>query len=429
MFKRIYLLILFLLPLASEAKIITKSSGIPGQNFKFQIDKAQQIFIETSGDIDTYLNLTGEAIDIELDDDIDDSANERFSKFLPAGVFNVFVGSNETGNYNIKIYSQDNEKESLYTDQQAVTKILPDGKQNKIHLREETPRFLEFESGSGYAVIESHGNLDTQLTLYKITSRGEKIKLEEDDDGGKELNAKIERKIRKGKYIITIKSNSENTDDHVYLSVLVDQPKCLGKYLVGQHWDEKIDFGNKKFICREINGKPKVILQATTCNANYKEINGECRPLLCENKYKIGQTWKENIEGGYKEYQCQDSNGAVTKLINFICADAYERKSDSCVKRPEPKCDGIHKIGELWKEQIPGGEKTYKCIADGKYSARKIFRQLKCKDNYSRNEKLQCVKQTQKLVKMGMLLGPLGIKTLTGDIRFSVVNSMKKIRQ
>ena len=357
MIRSSLLLVLLLFPLLLEAKIVIKSVGKPGQTFTFKLEKKQQVYIETMGNIDVSVTLSGPETSLVMDEDEDESGNESFSELLPAGEFSVSVISSEQGTYKLRIYSKNIESELPFKSETSVVKIIPNGDDNKVHLKGDIERVVEFETGSGYAVIETHGDVDTQIALYKVTSRGEKIKLATDEDSGDGLNAKIEKKIRKGKYRVTIKSNSENTDEIVILNVLVDQPKCRGQYLVGQTWKEKISAGERVFKCKEIDGKPKAELQSITCAPNHKEISGICETQLCDNKYRMGENWKVKIEGGYKEYLCQDAGRARRKLVKFICRDDYEKKGDSCKKRSAPLCDGQRKIGERWQEAVPGGAK------------------------------------------------------------------------
>ena len=173
------------------------------------------IVVETSGNIDTYLRAysgTGTTA-IAEDDDGGEGYNARVEIFVNAGEM-----------YRFKL-SHFEDEESPYQIQARFEPLPPDTDQNTERLRaiplklgEPNPVYLRSPSESRWYrydilrdgtlfVVQTRGNLDTELTLYDADGNF----IERNDDSGEGDNAFISRKLGIGTVYIEVQEYDGNT--------------------------------------------------------------------------------------------------------------------------------------------------------------------------------------------------------------------------
>jgi len=151
------------------------------------------VVVETAGEIDTYL----EAYDssrtlIDEDDDGGEEYNARIEIFAQAGRTYLFklrgYGEDESGPFEIRasfnsIYIRELRLDTL------VSGTLDEGESHWFSVR---------PSGTGLVVVETFGDIDTHLKAFDASGAF----IAEDDDGGEDLNARLDISAEAGKTYI-----------------------------------------------------------------------------------------------------------------------------------------------------------------------------------------------------------------------------------
>ena len=188
-----------------ELRFETEVSGtLQGDEQWFSVRPAQTgfVIVETTSDIDTFL----EAYDafenyIGSDDDSGDDYNARLQIFAEAGKTYLFKlrgwGEDDVGPYTI----------------QAGFKVIPPAMELRFgasfpgNLRAGDEQWFSVRPpASGYVVVETSGNLDTYLEAHDSSYNF----IDGDDDGGEDLNARVEIFTHAGQtYLFLLKAYDE----------------------------------------------------------------------------------------------------------------------------------------------------------------------------------------------------------------------------
>lgn len=171
--------------------------------------------VETGGEIDTYMDLYDENEALLMsDDDGGDETNARISMLIDrpgryyarvvhfddsgAGPYRIRAG---IGRVPLDEYEPNNSVES------ATPIAVDEEVQSHIFVHAEDVDWLTFSlSSGGTVVIETGGDTDTVMALF---DRAENL-IAEDDDGGRDANARIQRYLPAGTYYVRIGQFQDN---------------------------------------------------------------------------------------------------------------------------------------------------------------------------------------------------------------------------
>jgi len=165
--------------------------------YEMQVEQRQLVTIDMRSDMfDAYLELNGPGVSRE-DDDGGERLNARIRTILEPGVYQVTArsagGRSNTGLFKLAASGRDAPAPQPLTIGQRSTGELLSG------LPVEHP-FSVRQAGE-YVIEMTSDDIDSYLRLSR---NGEKI--DEDDDGGRALNARITRHLTPGDYVIEASS-------------------------------------------------------------------------------------------------------------------------------------------------------------------------------------------------------------------------------
>lgn len=184
------------------------------QWFSIRPPQAGVVVVETSGNMDTYLEIfssTGPLIG--EDDDSGEGYNARLELFAEAGkiyIFRLSEFDDKGGSYQIRASQQSIPEEFVKNTERS--QAVP------IKLGEALPVFLLAPSESRWFsydvtregttfIVQTRGNMDTTLALYDAQGR----LLMDDDDSGEDGNALISGRLGAGTVFIEVKEYSGMT--------------------------------------------------------------------------------------------------------------------------------------------------------------------------------------------------------------------------
>jgi hypothetical protein len=207
------------LPQPTELHFGTSLSGrlSSGDEHWFSVrspSKAGILVVETHGDTDTFLKVYDSLYNFISGDD---DGGEGYNALVE-----IFAEPDKT--YLIKLKCYDKDERGRYSISADLESVPGDEERNTersraiaIRLGEAFQVFFRTETESRWFrydlqrtakfVVQTRGNMDTQLYLYD--SNGELIA--EDDDSGENMNALVSQRLNAGTYYIEIKTYEEDT--------------------------------------------------------------------------------------------------------------------------------------------------------------------------------------------------------------------------
>ena len=180
-----------------------------GQEFWYRVRSANAgfIIVQTTGDIDTYLEIYDELYNLI---DRDDDSGEGFNALIE-----IFAEANKT--YIIRLRGYDGEVSGRTSISAAFEAIPPDqgnisreraaplttGEVQTVFFRSdsETRWFVYEVTRAVTLTVQTRGNIDTVMYLYDRNGN----LIAEDDDSGEDYNARISQRLNPGTYFIEIK--------------------------------------------------------------------------------------------------------------------------------------------------------------------------------------------------------------------------------
>ena len=169
--------------------------------FRFEVRARGAVVMESSGDLDTLGTLFDASGNRTVQDD--DGAgypNFRIERELEVGTYYVRVHSSgrATGGYTLHLRGDvhGNSRAS------ATRVALPSATTGTIDPGRDTDWFRFEVPATGVVVMESSSELDTLGTLFDASGN----RIVQDDDGGDELNFRIERTLDAGTYYVRVHS-------------------------------------------------------------------------------------------------------------------------------------------------------------------------------------------------------------------------------
>jgi hypothetical protein len=170
-------------------------------------DKALRIF--TEGELDTFMELYDENEEsITDDDDGGSDYNARINRTLSQGTYFVRVTEldSDSGPYILNVSLIDPPEPDQYEDDNAMSdakEIILNTLQNRSFTDSDDEDWLYFSvTQSGNYTITAIGNEDTNLDTYIELYDDDGDLLDENDDGGESLDARLRTNLRPGKYFI-----------------------------------------------------------------------------------------------------------------------------------------------------------------------------------------------------------------------------------
>jgi len=172
--------------------------------------------VETGGEIDTYMDLYNEHAELLMsDDDSGDENNARISMLIErpgrhyarvmhfedngAGPYRICA---RIGRVPLDEYEPNNSVES------ATPVAVDEEVQSHTFVHAEDVDWLTFSLASGgTVVIETGGDTDTVMSLF---DQAENL-IDEDDDGGRDANARIQRYLSAGTYYVRIEQYQDSS--------------------------------------------------------------------------------------------------------------------------------------------------------------------------------------------------------------------------
>lgn len=168
------------------------------------------ITVETTGDTDTYLEAYDSSRNLiaENDDANDDDYNAWLEILAAPGASYLFklrgFDEEQSGPYQIRASFDPLPPDTERNTERSRAVTIKLGEPVSVVFRSSTEsrwyRYDSLRSGTVFT-IQSRGNLDTILKLYD--AKGEMI--EEDDDSGEGMNARISTRVNSGTVIIEVK--------------------------------------------------------------------------------------------------------------------------------------------------------------------------------------------------------------------------------
>jgi hypothetical protein len=181
--------------------------------YSIRTTEAGTITVETSGNIDTYMEAYDSSDKLIMeDDDGGDNYNSRIEMDVAANQtysFKVRGYGGERGSYSIIASYEANQPDTERNTDRSRAVALKLGESIPIRLRANNEsRWYSFNITRTSAVaIYTSGNIDTILFLYD--SQG--IRISEDDDSGGNGNARISSALSVGTYYIEVKGYGGRT--------------------------------------------------------------------------------------------------------------------------------------------------------------------------------------------------------------------------
>lgn len=212
-------------PVAGNLLTIDNASETPGQIstpgeldvFRFEVSSFQEYAIETSGNSDTFITLSGpnnQRLEIASNDDGGANLNSKITLNLSAGTYYVSVrlySPLAIGDYAIKVSSTQtaNDLPLLTVDAPATSAAISVRNESDLY------RFRVVERASH--TIETSGITDTYLGLYGPND--ESTLIQEDDDSGSRYNSRIRRVLAVGEYYVRVRHYSSEATGAYSVSV------------------------------------------------------------------------------------------------------------------------------------------------------------------------------------------------------------------
>ena len=181
--------------------------------FRFELPSRSTVVIETTGSVDTVGSLEESAGDeVVSNDDGGVDLNFKIERTLEPGTYFVRVSgySFAVGNYVLRISHRPEGDDHGNTRSSATGVSIPSSTAGTIDPGNDTDYFRFVVPARGTVVMESSGDLDTIGTLFN--ARGSRIV--QDDDGGEDLNFRIERTLDEGTYYVRVHSFRTGTGDY-----------------------------------------------------------------------------------------------------------------------------------------------------------------------------------------------------------------------
>jgi hypothetical protein len=216
-----------------EAQVVNRSldDGDDEDFFLLVSDRAGQLVMETTGSVDTYMELY-EADSREMLDENDDggsSYNARIRHNVRAGGrYMVKVrgyGSSSTGNYGFKAYFSGqgllpaDEFEPDDDPAQATLVQVGTPQQHTFHDADDVD-WVKFQiTTPGRYTIHTRGvrsnNLDTYIELFDANMRS----IAENDDGGENLDSRLSQRLENGLYHLKVECLDDEPDQAYTISI------------------------------------------------------------------------------------------------------------------------------------------------------------------------------------------------------------------
>jgi hypothetical protein len=179
------------------------------------------IVMETTGDIDTYLELyeSGSSSRIASNDDGGSGSNARLRHNIRAGVryiAKVRGYSSDTGSYGFRAYITEGIRPDQYEDDNtfdAATLItIGTAQQHNFHNGDDVD-WVKFQvTRSGRYVIRARGvdsaRLDTYVELYDSSNSY----IDDNDDGGEDMDARLSVQLQSGTYYVKVTCLNDDPD-------------------------------------------------------------------------------------------------------------------------------------------------------------------------------------------------------------------------
>jgi len=195
------------LPQPAELRVGSSHSGniVEGEDYWYRVTPSGAGFlvVETSGNIDTYLEVYDSSYNfITENDDGGDGNNARLEFFIDTGKTYLLrlkgYNSNESGPYRITASQKPLPNPTELRVGSSHSGNLSGGGENWYRIA---------PSGVGFLVVEVSSDMDTFLEAYDSSYN----LITYDDDGGEDGNARLELYIETGKtYLLKLKGYSSN---------------------------------------------------------------------------------------------------------------------------------------------------------------------------------------------------------------------------
>jgi tyrosinase len=186
--------------------------------YRFTVSSFGEYEIETAGDSDTFITLSGPndpLNEVARNDDGGDNLNSKITLNLSAGVYHVSVrlyDPSTTGNYTIQVSSA-----STTSHIPEITVDAP-ATAAAISVRSESDVYRFRVVRRAYHTIETSGITDTFLTLSGPND--ESLLIQQDDDSGSRFNSRIRRVLNAGEYYVRVRHFSPDATGSYSVSVL-----------------------------------------------------------------------------------------------------------------------------------------------------------------------------------------------------------------
>jgi hypothetical protein len=181
--------------------------------FAVRTEESALVVFETTGSVDTVMELYDERNRLAYDDDGGEGENARISYQLNAGTSYVVMvkaySSRETGRYEFSARILELPDRALEPNntRESASSIEP-GRDIEAYLSPSDQDWYSFNlHGPARVSIATQGATDTILELYDAGSR----RLAEDDDSGGGDNGRITQSLEGGTYFVQVKGYDRNT--------------------------------------------------------------------------------------------------------------------------------------------------------------------------------------------------------------------------
>lgn len=186
--------------------------------YRFEVPGFAEFNIETSGDSDAFMTLSGPTEplnEVARNDDGGVNLNSKITLNLSAGLY--FVGirlfsPTTTGNYSIQV-------SSVTDTSSGIPEIIVDGAATSaaISARNESDVYRFRVVRRAFHTIETTGITDTFLTLFGPNDQA--MLIEQDDDSGSRFNSRIRRILTAGEYYARVRHYSPDGTGAYTISV------------------------------------------------------------------------------------------------------------------------------------------------------------------------------------------------------------------
>jgi hypothetical protein len=216
-----------------DAPVINRTlhSGEDQDFFLLALNRDGSLIMETTGSLDTYMELydADSGSQIADNDDGGSSSNARIRQTVQAGRrYIAKVGgydSGETGNYGFRAYMV--EQIRIAPDEFEADDDFSSAKDISIG----TPQQHTFHSGddvdwvkfqitqAGRYIIRAQGVRSTRLDTYIELFDSDRNAIDENDDGGEDLDSLLLVRIQAGTYYLSVKCLDSEPDQPYTISI------------------------------------------------------------------------------------------------------------------------------------------------------------------------------------------------------------------